>query len=32
MLEGLVDQDLHRKAATRLAEKARAMEVELDDL
>ena len=32
MLEELADQDLHRKAASRLAEKARAIEVDIDDL
>jgi antitoxin StbD len=32
MLEELADQDLYRKAASRLAEKARAIEVDIDDL
>ena len=32
MLEELADQDLYRKAASRLAEKARAVEVDIDDL
>ena len=32
MLEKLADQDLYRKATSRLAEKARAIEVDIDDL
>jgi antitoxin StbD len=32
MLEELVDQELYRKVASRLAEKARAFEVDIDDL
>jgi len=32
MLEELADQDLYRKAASRLAEKARAVEVDIDEL
>lgn len=32
MLEELADQDLYRKAASHLAEKARAIEVDIDDL
>jgi antitoxin StbD len=32
MLEELGDQDLYRKAASRVAEKARAIEVDIDDL
>ena len=32
LLEELADQDLYRKAASRLAEKARAIEVDIDDL
>ena len=32
MLEELADQDLYRKAASRLAEKARAIEVDIDEL
>lgn len=32
MMDELADQDLHRKAASRLADKARAVEVDLEDL
>ena len=32
MLEELADQELYRKAASRLAEKARAIVVDIDDL
>lgn len=32
MMEELADQDLYRKAASRLAEKSRAVEVDIDDL
>lgn len=32
MLEALADQDLYRQAASRLANKARAMKVDMDDL
>ena len=32
MLEEIADQDLYRKAASRLAEKARAIEVDIVDL
>jgi antitoxin StbD len=32
MMDGLADQDLHRKAVARLADKARAVEVGLDQL
>lgn len=32
MMEELADQDLYRKAASRLAEKLRAVEVDIDDL
>jgi antitoxin StbD len=32
MMDELADQDLYRKAASRLADKARAVEVDLDDL
>jgi antitoxin StbD len=32
MPEELADQDLYRKAASRLAEKARAIEVDIDEL
>lgn len=32
MLEELADQDLYRKAVNRLVEKARAVEVDIDDL
>lgn len=32
MMEELADQDLYRKAAARLADKSRAVEVDIDDL
>ena len=32
MMDELADQDLYRKAASRLANKARAVEVDIDDL
>ena len=32
MMEELADQDLYRKAISRLAEKSRAVEVDIDDL
>ena len=32
MLEELADQNLYRKAASRLADKARAIKVDIDDL
>ncbi len=32
MLDELADQDLYRKAVSRLADKARAVEVDIDDL
>ena len=32
MMEELADQELYRKAASRLADKARAVEVDIDDL
>lgn len=32
MMDEIADQDLHRKAASRLAEKSRAIEVDIDDL
>jgi antitoxin StbD len=32
MMEELADQELYRKAVSRLAEKSRAVEVDLDDL